>query len=53
VGFNLFVLQGMTHRQITWIARHALPMFFLMCAAVLAIWFFPSLVTLLPQHMKM
>jgi C4-dicarboxylate transporter, DctM subunit len=53
VGFNLFVLQGMTHRQITWIARHTLPMFFLMCAAVLAIWFFPSLVTLLPRHMKM
>jgi len=53
VGFNLFVLQGMTQRQITWIARHALPMFFLMCAAVLAIWLFPSLVTLLPQHMKM
>jgi len=53
VGFNLFVLQGMTNRQITWIARHALPMFFLMCAAVIAIWFFPSLVTLLPQHMKL
>jgi C4-dicarboxylate transporter DctM subunit len=53
VGFNLFVLQGMTKRQITWIARHAMPMFFLMCAAVLAIWFFPSLVTLLPKHMKM
>lgn len=52
VGFNLFVLQGMTRRQITWIARHALPMFFLMCAAVLAIWFVPGLVTLLPQHMK-
>jgi tripartite ATP-independent transporter DctM subunit len=53
VGFNLFMLQGMTGRQITWIARHTLPMFFLMCAAVLAIWFFPSLVTLLPQQMKM
>jgi tripartite ATP-independent transporter DctM subunit len=53
VGFNLFVLQGMTGRQITWIARHTLPMFFLMCAAVLAIWFFPQLVTLLPQQMKM
>jgi len=52
VGFNLFVLQGMTNRQITWIARHSLPMFFLMCVAVIAIWFFPSLVTLLPQHMK-
>ena len=29
VGFNLFVLQGMTSRQITYIARHALPMFLL------------------------
>ena len=53
VGFNLFVLQGMTGKQITWIARHTLPMFVLMCVAVLAIWFFPSLVTLLPQHMKL
>jgi len=53
VGFNLFVLQGMTGRQITWIAKHALPMFFLMCAAVLAIWFFPQLVTALPQRMKL
>jgi tripartite ATP-independent transporter DctM subunit len=53
VGFNLFVLQGMTKRQLTWIARHTLPMFVLMCVAVLAIWFFPQLVTLLPQHMKM
>ena len=53
VGFNLFVLQGMTNRQITWIARHALPMFCLMCIAVIAIWFFPSLVTLLPRQMKL
>ena len=53
VGFNLFVLQGMTGRQITWIARHTLPMFLLMCVAVLAIWFFPSLVTLLPTRMKL
>jgi tripartite ATP-independent transporter DctM subunit len=53
VGFNLFVLQGMTHKQITWIARHALPMFFLMCAAVALIWIFPQLVTVLPAHMKL
>ena len=53
VGFNLFVLQGMTRKQITWIARQALPMFYLMIAAVLLIWFFPSLVTALPHHMKM
>ena len=53
VGFNLFVLQGMTHRQITWIGRQALPMFGLMTAAVLLIWFFPQIVTALPQQMKM
>ena len=53
VGFNLFVLQGMTKRQITWIARHALPMFGLMIVAVLAIWFFPALVTYLPHQMKL
>jgi C4-dicarboxylate transporter, DctM subunit len=51
VGFNLFVLQGMTHKQITWIARQALPMFYLICVAVLLIWYFPDLVTLLPRHM--
>ncbi|MEO8487039.1 MAG: TRAP transporter large permease subunit [Betaproteobacteria bacterium] len=53
VGFNLFVLQGMTGKQITWIAREALPSFLLMCAAVLLIWFVPELVTALPRHMKM
>ncbi len=53
VGFNLFVLQGMTGRQITWIARNTLPMFYLMIAAVLLIWFFPDLVTALPRQMKM
>jgi tripartite ATP-independent transporter DctM subunit len=53
VGFNLFVLQGMTQRQITWIARQALPMFYLIIAAVLLIWLFPQLVTALPQQMKM
>ncbi|NDP43555.1 MAG: TRAP transporter large permease subunit [Aromatoleum sp.] len=53
VGFNLFVLQGMTNRQITWIARQALPMFFLMIAAVLLIWYFPQLVTYLPRQMKL
>jgi tripartite ATP-independent transporter DctM subunit len=51
VGFNLFVLQGMTGRQITYIARTALPMFFLMVVAVLLVYFVPAIVTLLPQHM--
>jgi tripartite ATP-independent transporter DctM subunit len=52
VGFNLFVLQGMTRREIGWIARVTLPFFFLMIAALALIWFVPGIVTWLPQHMK-
>ncbi len=52
VGFNLFVLQGMTKRELTYIARVTLPMFFLMCLAVLIIYFFPALVTWMPANMK-
>jgi len=52
VGFNLFVLQGMTKKQITWIARHALPMLCLMVAATLLVYFFPQLVTALPRQMR-
>ncbi len=51
VGFNLFVLQGMTKREITWIARVSMPLFFLMVAAVGLIFFFPGLVTWLPGRM--
>jgi len=53
VGFNLFVLQGMTGRELTYIARATLPMFMLMVAAVLLIYFVPGIVTWLPQHMKL
>ncbi|WP_088279740.1 TRAP transporter large permease [Ideonella sp. A 288] len=52
VGFNLFVLQGMTKREIGWIARVTLPFFFLMVLAVALIWFFPQIVTLLPAQMR-
>lgn len=51
VGFNLFVLQGMTKKEITWLARVALPMFCLMVLAILLLYFFPGLVTWLPQQM--
>jgi tripartite ATP-independent transporter DctM subunit len=53
VGFNLFVLQGMTRRQINYIALMALPYFLMMVIAVLAIWFFPALITYLPSQMKL
>jgi tripartite ATP-independent transporter DctM subunit len=52
VGFNLFVLQGMTKREITWIARVSMPLFFLMVLAVALIFFFPGIVTWLPARMR-
>jgi C4-dicarboxylate transporter, DctM subunit len=51
VGFNLFVLQGLTKRQITDIARTAMPLFALMVLAVVLIYLFPGLVTWLPGQM--
>ena len=52
VGFNLFVLQGMTKREIGWIARVTLPFFFLMVIAVGLIYLFPQIVTWLPAQMR-
>ena len=52
VGFNLFVLQGMTRREIGWIAKVTLPFFFLMIAAVGLIYLMPEIVTYLPQQMR-
>ena len=51
VGFNLFVLQGMTQREITWIAKVCMPYFFLMVLALILLWWFPGLATWLPSRM--
>ncbi len=51
VGFNLFVLQGMTGKEITYIARVTMPYFGLMVLAVLLLWWFPQIVTWLPTRM--
>ncbi len=51
VGFNLFVLQGMTGHQITYIGRAALPLFLLMVVAVVVITVWPEIVTFLPNRM--
>jgi tripartite ATP-independent transporter DctM subunit len=48
VGFNLFVLQGMTGDNILSIARAALPFFFILVLAVVLIVLFPGLATWLP-----
>jgi tripartite ATP-independent transporter DctM subunit len=49
IGFNLFVLQGMTKYQMGYIAKTAVPMFLLMVVmvAILVIW--PELATWLPE----
>jgi tripartite ATP-independent transporter DctM subunit len=49
VGFNLFVIQGLTGRNILYVAKAALPFFLLMCAAVVLLIAFPDLVTWLPE----
>ena len=49
VGFNLFVIQGLTGRDILYIARAALPYFALMCVAVAILVTYPELVTWLPE----
>ena len=51
VGFNLFVLQGMTGKEITWISRVTFPFFLLMCLMVLLLWFVPGIATWLPSKM--
>ena len=51
VGFNLFVLQGLTGKDIFYIGKAALPFFLLMVVAVALIWIFPEIVSYLPQRM--
>ncbi|MFK7854841.1 MAG: TRAP transporter large permease [Granulosicoccus sp.] len=45
VGFNLFVLQGMTGRDIFQVTRSSMPFFFLMLLAIVIIAVVPELVT--------
>ena len=51
IGFNLFVLQGMTRHEITYIAHAALPMFLIMCLAVALVVAFPQVALFLPETM--
>lgn len=51
VGFNLFVLQGLTKRELPYLAKTAMPFFFLLVLAVLLIYWFPQIVLIGPQMM--
>ncbi|WP_223477362.1 TRAP transporter large permease [Oricola indica] len=52
IGFNLFVLQGMTHHEMNFIARAAIPMFLIMVLMVFVLIAFPDLATWLPENMR-
>ncbi|MEI4470487.1 TRAP transporter large permease [Frigidibacter sp. MR17.24] len=52
IGFNLFVLQGMTGHEMNRIARAALPMFAIMVVMVFVLIAFPGLATWLPENMR-
>lgn len=52
IGFNLFVMQGMTKHEMGYIAKAAIPMFLIMVAMVFVLIFFPETATYLPENMK-
>lgn len=52
VGFNLFVLQGLTGHSIFFVSRTAFPYFILMVVAVALIVAFPEIATYLPSQMR-
>ncbi|MDP5291815.1 TRAP transporter large permease subunit [Oceanimonas sp. CHS3-5] len=51
VGFNLFILQGLTGQSIGRVVQAAFPFFLLMCVAVVLVSIFPQLVLFLPALM--
>tara|TARA_R110002095_G_scaffold203405_1_gene185371 strand:- start:7164 stop:8471 length:1308 start_codon:yes stop_codon:yes gene_type:complete len=52
VGFNLFVIQSLTGKDILYVAKAALPFFLLILFAVVLIYIFPEIVTYLPNNMS-
>lgn len=52
VGFNLFVIQALTKRNIMYVARCALPFFLVLMAAVALLVAVPELATYLPEKMS-
>ena len=52
IGFNLFVMQGMTNHEMSYIARAAIPMFLIMVLMVFVLIWFPELATWLPENLR-
>ena len=52
IGFNLFVLQGMTNHDMGYITKAALPMFGIMVLMVFVLIWFPEIATWLPDNIR-
>ena len=52
IGFNLFVLQGMTRHEISYISKTALPMVGMMLLMVVILVVWPELATWLPDNLR-
>ncbi len=52
IGFNLFVLQGMTDHEMGYITKAALPMFLIMVLMVFILIWFPEIATWLPDNLR-
>ena len=51
IGLNLFVIQALTGRDLLYLARAALPFFFVMVVMVALLIMVPEMATYLPQQM--
>lgn len=52
IGFNLFVLSGMTKRELPYLSRVSFPMFLLMIVGILILYLVPDIATWLPGNMR-
>ena len=52
VGFNLFVLQGLTKKQLMYLAKVAFPFFMVMVVMVFLTYFVPDIVLWMPRNMS-
>ncbi|MEN0088691.1 MAG: TRAP transporter large permease subunit [Pseudomonadota bacterium] len=52
IGFNLFVMQGLTNLDMGYIARAALPMFLIMVVMAFLLMAFPEIATWLPDTLR-
>jgi len=51
VGFNLFVVQGLTGKNIVYVAKAVLPFFLVLLLGIIILTIFPEIVTWLPSNM--